>query len=85
MDALLRLILPCVVVFLNLQARFTNKLPLRSTLSFLFVQVRSRRMEIIMIDLKGKPFYLNDRDIAWVDRTLAGMTEEENSANSFLT
>ena len=29
------------------------------------------------IDLKAKPFCLNDRQIAWVEETLANMTEDE--------
>lgn len=36
-----------------------------------------------MIDLKGKPFYLNDEDIQWVESTLAGMTEEEKIGQLF--
>ena len=30
-----------------------------------------------MIDLKAKPFYLNDEQIQWVEDTIAGMTLEE--------
>ena len=30
-----------------------------------------------MIDLKAKPYYLTDEDIAWVKTTLEGMTPEE--------
>ena len=30
-----------------------------------------------MIDLKAKPFYLDDSDIEWVNSTLNGMTKEE--------
>jgi beta-N-acetylhexosaminidase len=36
-----------------------------------------------MIDLKGKPFYLNDDEIQWVERTLADMTEEEKIGQLF--
>lgn len=35
------------------------------------------------MDLKSKPFYLNDSDIKWVETTLAGMTEEEKIAQLF--
>ena len=30
-----------------------------------------------MIDLKAKPFYLNDEDIRWVQETKDSMSEEE--------
>ena len=30
-----------------------------------------------MIDLKGKPFYLDDEDIQWVEETIKGMSLEE--------
>ncbi|WP_372630644.1 glycoside hydrolase family 3 protein [Cohnella sp.] len=36
-----------------------------------------------MVDLKAKPFYLSDEDIAWVNDTLAGMTEEEKIGQLF--
>lgn len=36
-----------------------------------------------MIDLKAKPFYLSDEDIAWVESTLANMTEEEKIGQLF--
>lgn len=29
------------------------------------------------MDLKAKPFYLSDEDVAWVENTLAGMTDEQ--------
>lgn len=35
------------------------------------------------MDLKSKPFYLNDSDIKWVETTLADMTEEEKIAQLF--
>lgn len=35
------------------------------------------------MDLKGKPFYLNDKDIQWVESTLAGMTLEEKIGQLF--
>lgn len=35
------------------------------------------------MDLKGKPFYLSDSDIAWVDETLASMTTEEKIGQIF--
>ncbi|MBQ3706198.1 MAG: glycoside hydrolase family 3 protein [Clostridia bacterium] len=37
-----------------------------------------------MIDLKAKPFYLNDAQIAWVRDTLAGMTREEKIGQLFV-
>lgn len=36
-----------------------------------------------MMDLKKKPFYLSDGDIAWVDRTLEKMTLEEKIGQLF--
>lgn len=36
-----------------------------------------------MIDLKGKPFYLRDEDIRWVETTLAGMSEDEKIGQLF--
>lgn len=36
-----------------------------------------------MIDLKAKPFYLSDDDIAWVKETLDGMTTEEKAGQLF--
>ena len=37
-----------------------------------------------MIDLKAKPFYLNDEDIAWVEQTKATMTLEEKIGQLFV-
>ena len=36
-----------------------------------------------MIDLKAKPFYLSDEQIAWVQDTLAAMTPEEKAGQVF--
>lgn len=36
-----------------------------------------------MVDLKAKPFYLSDEDVAWVERTLADMTLEEKVGQLF--
>lgn len=36
-----------------------------------------------MFDLRAKPFYLNNEDIAWVERTLEGMTQEEKICQLF--
>lgn len=36
-----------------------------------------------MIDLKGKPFYLNEEDIHWVEETLKGMTLTEKVGQLF--
>ena len=30
-----------------------------------------------MVDLRAKPYYLNDEDIAWVECTIASMTPDE--------
>lgn len=38
---------------------------------------------IQMIDLKGRPFYLNDEDITWVQKTLAEMSIEEKAGQLF--
>lgn len=40
-------------------------------------------MSGINIDLKGNPFYLNEEDIAWVEDTLAGMTQKEKIGQLF--
>ena len=36
-----------------------------------------------MINYKAKPFYLSDDDIAWVESTLAGMSQEEKIGQLF--
>lgn len=36
-----------------------------------------------MVDLRAKPFELNDEDIAWVESTIAGMTDEEKVGQLF--
>ena len=36
-----------------------------------------------MIDLKARPYYLSDEDIAWVESTIAGMTDEEKVGQLF--
>ena len=28
-----------------------------------------------MVDLRAKPYYLNDEDIAWVENTITAMTD----------
>ncbi len=35
------------------------------------------------MDLRGKPFYLSDEDIAWVENTLAHMTDDEKLGQLF--
>lgn len=37
-----------------------------------------------MVDLKAKPFYLEQEDIDWVERTIAGMTLEEKIGQLFI-
>lgn len=37
-----------------------------------------------MVDLKGKPFYLSDADVQWVQETLQNMTLEEKVGQLFL-
>lgn len=37
-----------------------------------------------MVDLKAKPFYLNDEDIAWVEKTIAEMTPDEKIGQLFI-
>lgn len=37
-----------------------------------------------MVDLKCKPFYLSDKDVEWVNDTLAGMTLEEKIGQLFI-
>ncbi|MBE6955142.1 MAG: beta-hexosaminidase [Ruminococcaceae bacterium] len=36
-----------------------------------------------MVDLRAKPYYLNDADIAWVQDTIAAMTDEEKVGQLF--
>ncbi len=36
-----------------------------------------------MIDLKARPYYLSDEDIAWVKNTIEGMTDEEKVGQLF--
>ncbi|MCL2232238.1 MAG: hypothetical protein FWB99_04085, partial [Treponema sp.] len=36
-----------------------------------------------MTNLKEKPFYLSDEDIAWVNATIEGMTQDEKIAQLF--
>ena len=36
-----------------------------------------------MVDLHAKPYYLSDEDIAWVEKTIAGMTDEEKVGQLF--
>ncbi|WP_019535060.1 glycoside hydrolase family 3 protein [Paenibacillus ginsengihumi] len=36
-----------------------------------------------MVDLKAKPFYLSDEDVAWVEQTLADMTLDEKVGQLF--
>ena len=36
-----------------------------------------------MVDLRAKPYYLSDADIAWVESTIAGMTDEEKVGQLF--
>ena len=33
-----------------------------------------------MVDLRANPYYLSDEDIAWVENTIADMTDEEKTA-----
>ncbi len=37
-----------------------------------------------MVDLRAKPFYLNDEQIRWVEETIAGMTLEEKIGQLFV-
>ena len=36
-----------------------------------------------MVDLRAKPYYLNDEDIAWVESTITGMSDEEKVGQLF--
>ena len=36
-----------------------------------------------MVDLRAKPYYLNDEDIAWVENTIASMSDEEKVGQLF--
>ena len=37
----------------------------------------------MMVNLKEKPYYLSDEDIAWVENTIANMTDEEKVGQLF--
>ena len=37
-----------------------------------------------MVDLRAMPYYLGDEDIAWVESTIASMTDEEKGWPAFL-
>jgi beta-N-acetylhexosaminidase len=37
-----------------------------------------------LVDLKKKPYYLNDEEIAWVENTISGMTAEEKIGQLFI-
>ena len=37
-----------------------------------------------MVDLRAKPFYLNDQQIEWVEDTIAGMTLDEKLGQLFV-
>ena len=39
--------------------------------------------ENTMVNLKAKPYYLSDEDIAWVENTIANMTDEEKVGQLF--
>ena len=36
-----------------------------------------------MVDLKAKPYCLNDEQIKWVEDTIAGMSDEEKAGQLF--
>ncbi len=36
-----------------------------------------------MVDLRAKPYCLSDEDIAWVEHTIAAMTDEERVGQLF--
>ena len=36
-----------------------------------------------MVDLRANPYYLSDEDIAWVEQTIASMTDEEKVGQLF--
>lgn len=37
-----------------------------------------------MVDLKKKPFCLNENELKWVENTLKGMTQEEKIKQIFI-
>ena len=50
----------------------------------IFGQESKTRKELIsMVDLRAKPYYLSDEDIAWVEGTIASMTPEEKVGQLF--
>ena len=38
-----------------------------------------------LVDLKAKPYFLNDEQIQWVEDTLSHLTDEEKLVNYSLT
>ena len=47
------------------------------------LNVNIERNVFKMVDLRAKPYYLNDEDIAWVEGTIASMTPEEKVGQLF--
>ena len=37
------------------------------------------------VDLKAMPYYLSDVDVAWVEQTIAGMSDEEKIGQLFIS
>ena len=37
------------------------------------------------VDLKAMPYYLSDEDVAWVEQTIAGMSDEEKIGQLFIS
>ena len=37
------------------------------------------------VDLRAKPYHLSDDDVAWVESTIAGMSEEEKIGQLFIS
>lgn len=37
------------------------------------------------VDLRAKPFFLSDEDVAWVEQTIAGMSDEEKIGQLFIS
>ena len=44
---------------------------------------KKERIVIPMVDLRAKPYLLSDEDIAWVENTIASMSDEEKVGQLF--
>lgn len=39
----------------------------------------------VLVDLRAKPYYLDDEAVDWVEKTIAGMTDEQKIGQLFIS